>query len=149
MVSELDDFLGTALPRQLEAEEALHNGDAEPRLKMWSKDDPVTLFGALGIAQSGWDTLSQTFRALASRFSNCTAYDFELLAAGASGDLAYTVGIERCSRSFDRGPLESTTVRVTHAYRREDGEWKIIHRHGDALSVDRSFPSDRAIPTRP
>jgi len=33
------------------------------------------------------------WRVLASRFSNCTAYRFELVAAGVSGDLAYTVGI--------------------------------------------------------
>jgi ketosteroid isomerase-like protein len=23
------------------------------------------------------------------------------------------------------------TLRVTHVYRREDGEWRIVHRHGD------------------
>jgi hypothetical protein len=39
-MGELDDFLADILPRQLEAERALHNGDAEPRLKMWSSNDP-------------------------------------------------------------------------------------------------------------
>jgi len=24
-------------------------------------------------------------------------------------------------------------VRVTHVYRRENGEWKIVHRHGDEV----------------
>jgi ketosteroid isomerase-like protein len=23
------------------------------------------------------------------------------------------------------------TLRVTHVYRREDGQWRIVHRHGD------------------
>jgi hypothetical protein len=45
-MSELDDFLTTTLPRQIEAEEAIHNGDVEPRLEMWSRKDPVTLLGA-------------------------------------------------------------------------------------------------------
>ncbi len=30
--SELDDFLATTLARQIAADEALHNGDPEPRL---------------------------------------------------------------------------------------------------------------------
>src|SRR5436305_3593115 len=41
-MSELDDFLTTTLARQVEAEEAFHNGDVEPRLAMWSTRDPVT-----------------------------------------------------------------------------------------------------------
>ncbi len=94
-MSELDDFLSATLPRQIEAETAIHNGDVEPRLRMWSRKDPVTLLGAVGSAHSGWDEVGRAFRWVASRFSNCTAYDFELLAAGVSGDFAYTVGYER------------------------------------------------------
>jgi ketosteroid isomerase-like protein len=30
------------------------------------------------------------------------------------------------------------TVRVTHVYRREDGDWRIVHRHGDLAPVDES-----------
>ena len=45
-MSELDDFLTPTLARQLEAEQALINGDPGPRLAMWSTQDPVTVFGA-------------------------------------------------------------------------------------------------------
>jgi len=45
-MSDLEDFLESTLPSQLEAEEAIHNGDPEPRLAMWSAHEPVTLFGA-------------------------------------------------------------------------------------------------------
>ena len=58
--------------------------------------------------------------------------DFEVVAAGASGDLAYTVGYEHTTVSWDGIPLDPYTLRVTHVYRREDGEWKIIHRHADS-----------------
>ena len=136
-MSELDDFLAATLPRQLKAEEALHNGDVTPRLEMWSRQEPLTVFGALTGA-NGWDEVSQSFRWVASRFSNCTAFNFDLVAAGASGDLAYTVGYERCSRSWDGGPVESTTLRVTHVYRRENGEWKVVHRHADPPPIDQS-----------
>ena len=91
-MSELDDFLTTTLARQVEAEEALHNGDVQPAtMQMWSTQEPVTVFGALKSA-SGWDEVSRDFRWIASRFSDCTAYRFELVAAGVSSDLAYTVG---------------------------------------------------------
>jgi ketosteroid isomerase-like protein len=130
-MSALDDFLDETLARQVKAEEAIHNGDPAPRLAMWSTRDPVTLFGA-ATSKSGTDEVRSFFRFLASRFSACTAYRFELLAAGAGGDLAYTVGYEHTSVSINGVPVEPYVLRVTHVYRREDGEWKIVHRHGDA-----------------
>ena len=137
-MSQLDEFLTTTLARQVEAEEAIHNGDPAPRMEMWSSSDPVTLFGAAGPSKSGWDEVSRIFRWVASRFSNCTAYSFDLVAAGVSGDLAYTVGYERSSVSIDGGPVQPNILRVTHVYRRENGEWKIVHRHGDHPPIDQS-----------
>jgi ketosteroid isomerase-like protein len=138
--SELEDFLESTISRQVEAEEAIHSGDVEPRMEMWSKQDPVTLFGAWGPCKSGWDEVSRVFRWVASRFSDFRSYDFELVAAGVSGDLAYTVAYERSTGSVDGGPAEPTTLRVTHVYRRENGDWKIVHRHGDHPPVDQSPP---------
>jgi ketosteroid isomerase-like protein len=130
-MSDLDEFLATTLARQVEAEEALHNGDPEPRLAMWSTRDPVTVQGAVRTA-SGWEEVSQLFRWLGSGFSDCSSYRFELVAAGVGGDLAYTVGYEHTTVSWDGTPLDPYTLRVTHVYRREDGEWKIVHRHADS-----------------
>jgi ketosteroid isomerase-like protein len=130
-MSELDDFLTPTLARQLEAEKALINGDPGPRLAMWSTQEPVTVFGAEQTV-IGSEEARQVFRWLATRFSNLTDYRFELVATGASGDLAYTVGYEHITVSMDGGPVAPLTLRVTHLYRREDGEWKIVHRHADA-----------------
>jgi ketosteroid isomerase-like protein len=135
-VSDLQELLDAILPRQLEAETAIHNGDPAPRLAMWSREDPVTLLGANGAVDSGWSEVSDVFRWVASRFSNCTAYDFELIAAGVSGDLGYTVGYEHSTVSIDGRPPTANRLRVTHVYRREDGEWKIVHRHGDGLAAE-------------
>jgi ketosteroid isomerase-like protein len=140
--SELEEFLRTALPRQMHAEEAIHNGDVEPRMAMWSRKDPVTLFGAAGPNKSGWHQVNQTFRWVASMFSDCREYTFELVAAGVSRDLAYTVGYERSIVSVNGGASQSNILRVTHVYRREDGEWKIVHRHGDHPPVDQSPATD-------
>jgi ketosteroid isomerase-like protein len=128
--SETQDFLDEMLPRQLTAERAMHNGDAGPRLALWSHRDPVTLFGA-ALTGSGWEQLSGDFATVASWFSDSQEYDVEIVAAGASGDLAYTVGYEHNVVKV-RGEQRTYTLRVTHVYRREDGAWRIVHRHGDA-----------------
>jgi ketosteroid isomerase-like protein len=44
--------------------------------------------------------------------------------------------------SVDGVPVEPYTLRVTHIYRRENGVWKIVHRHGDAPPVDQSLPGE-------
>jgi hypothetical protein len=69
-MNEVDDFRAKALARQAEAEAAFHQGDPGPRMEMWSRRDPVTLFGAAGMYTSGWDELSRIFPRVASRFSN-------------------------------------------------------------------------------
>jgi ketosteroid isomerase-like protein len=131
-MSEVDEFLSNTMPRLISAERALHNGNAAPRLAMWSQNDPVTLFGAW-LSDSGWEDVSHTFEVLASRFSECDAYEVNLLAAGASGDLAYTVAYENVTVSIESAP-RSYTLRVTQIYRREDEDWKLVHRHGDEVA---------------
>jgi ketosteroid isomerase-like protein len=60
----------------------------------------------------------------------------ELVAAGVSGDLAYTVGYERSTGSVNGRPVRTLMLRATQIYRREDGEWKIVHRHADYPPAD-------------
>jgi ketosteroid isomerase-like protein len=138
-MSEVDDFVAEIHPRLIGELEALHNGNPRPRLAMWSTKDPVTLFGA-GMSGSGWDKVGGIFRLIASRWSECTDQRVEILAAGVSGDLAYTVELEHTSVSVDGIPVEPYTLRVTQVYRREDGEWKVVHRHGDQIPIDQSQP---------
>jgi hypothetical protein len=45
--------------------------------------------------------------------------------------LAYVVGYERAASSIGGGPVEPVTLRVTQVYRREEGEWRLVHRHAD------------------
>ena len=135
-MSEVEECLSNTMPRLITAERALHNGDAGPRLSMWSQNDPVTLFGAW-LSDSGWEDVSHVFEVLASRFSDCDTYEVDLLAAGASGDLAYTVAYENVTASIENSP-RSYTLRVTQIYRCEDGDWKLVHRHGDEVARDQA-----------
>jgi ketosteroid isomerase-like protein len=132
-MSETEEFLAAMIPRQVEADTALHNGDAAPRMALWSRRDPVTVLGA-AMSATRWDDTRRTFEWIASTFSNCESFDLDIIAAGASGDLAYTVGYERTKASINGAP-KSYTLRVTHTYRREDGEWRVAHRHADATTA--------------
>ena len=75
----LAGILGSVLPRLTEADTALHNGDAAPRIAIWSHNDPVTLFGA-ALMGSGWTEIREVFESLASRFSNGT-FEYEVIAS--------------------------------------------------------------------
>lgn len=128
-MSEVDDFLADVLPRLREAEVALHNGDAGPRSALWSHEDPVTLFGA-EVNRTGWSELEPTFDWIATRFSECESLEYEIVAVGVSGELAYLVAIERVSATAN-GMATSYALRATTIFRRERRAWKVVHRHGD------------------
>jgi ketosteroid isomerase-like protein len=57
------------------------------------------------------------------------------MAAGSSGDLGYAVGIERgrVTVTGSDGPQEMV-LRVTQVFRREDGTWRLVHRHADPVT---------------
>jgi len=134
MGSEVNEFLAATMPRFNEAEKTLHDGDAGPRIAMWSRQDPVTLFGA-ALSGTGWAEISSIFEQLESSFSNCTSYQNEVVAAGASGDLAYIVAYEHTTASLNGKPPQPYVLRATTVFRREDGEWKVVHRHADEASA--------------
>jgi len=44
--------------------------------------------------------------------------------------------------SVDGGPRRDMTLRVTHIYRRIDGDWKLVHRHADFPPSDVSIQAN-------
>lgn len=128
-MSERDAFLNWFNTDWRDAEVALHNGNAAPRFQTWSDREPVTLFGAW-LNANGPAEVREVFSRLASAFSQATSSAVELVAAGVSGDLAYTAHREITSTVVNGEPRDYV-LRVTQVYRREDGDWKVVHRHGD------------------
>jgi ketosteroid isomerase-like protein len=62
-------------------------------------------------------------------------YEFENIATVVTPDLAYTVEIERVrTRVGGSNQLTQIAIRVTTVFRREDGAWKVTHRHGDPIT---------------
>jgi ketosteroid isomerase-like protein len=128
-MSEVDEFLAAVLPRQRSAENALVNGDAGPRRAFWSEREPVTILGAVRDALNRQE-VDVAFDWLAKLFGGGEA-DLEVVAADASGNLGYIVGYERTAALIAGERQPDFELRVTLIFRREDGEWRAVHRHAD------------------
>jgi ketosteroid isomerase-like protein len=76
-----------------------------------------------------------TFEWVGGRFTGGESLTEDVVVAS-SGDLAYTVGFERGPASIDGGPGREMVIRVTHVYRRVDGDWGLVHRHADFTPED-------------
>jgi ketosteroid isomerase-like protein len=99
--------------------------------------------GAWGAYERGWAEVGPRYDWAAARFKPSGAtVQVEVLSQVHSGDLAYTVAIERSTALVvgqeQPRPLQ---LRVTHVFRKEDGTWKLLHRHADPL-IDKTAPAD-------
>jgi ketosteroid isomerase-like protein len=130
-MADFEDFHRDFLPRFIEALSAFHDGDADPNIAQWTASEPATLFAARGQCDSGTEAVTRRFREVAPWFADRRDYEWELLASGVSGDLAYTVAIERFTASIRGATPTLTELRSTHVFRREAGQWRAVHRHAD------------------
>ena len=132
-MTDRDEFLTWIRTELYEAELALHNGDPAPRRALWSRNEPVSVLGAWRDAQ-GQLEIDELFTALGASFSDCSSYAFELQTYDVVGDMAYTAGLEHTSAAVEGEP-RTYTLRATQVYRRESGQWRVAHRHGDTVAV--------------
>ena len=140
-MSDRDDFVAWTQSRLREAETALHNGDPGPRLAIWSTREPVSVLGAFRSVVGQVDE-RDLFDSLADTFSDCTSHVYEIVAADVVGDMAFTVGYERTQASINGKPRRYV-LRSTQVYRREDGDWKVAHRHADTAPEREEARSER------
>ena len=116
-------------------------GRPEPFLRLWSHADDVSLMGGVGGHQVGIHDVTELLTA-AAKTLNYETWDAENLVTGFGETLGFTVELERLTRHVD-GKLEEMSLRATSIYRREDGAWKVIHRHGDSLMTVEIDPEGR------
>jgi ketosteroid isomerase-like protein len=137
-----DPSLGRFLPLFEEALTRFVNGDPTPLKQIVSRREDATIMGAWGAHERGWDEVSLRYEWAAARFEESgTRVEVEYLSSVKSGDLAYTVAIERSeARLAGRDQPMPMTLRVTHAFRKEEGDWKLVHRHADPL-VEKTAPA--------
>lgn len=128
-MTDTEDFIEWTQTQLRTAETALHNGDPGPRLALWSENEPVSVLGAW-LTAFGQQDVRDLFKTLAATHSDCKTHVYEIEAAQVIGDLAFTAGYERTEGSINGEPRQYV-LRVTQVYRRENGEWRVAHRHAD------------------
>jgi ketosteroid isomerase-like protein len=127
------------MKRREEAAGAYVGGDAEPLARISARVSPATFFGPKGGFRQGAEEVSATYARDAEVFAPGAENHFEILQSGASGDIAYWVGFQRATAHMKGSPdAVPFNLRITEVFRREGGEWKLVHRHADPLASEES-----------
>jgi ketosteroid isomerase-like protein len=83
----------------------------------------------IGGRQAGWDEVRRSFEQVAQLASGGHA-ELRDQSIQVAGDVAYEVGVEHGQAKLS-GEQVTIEQRVTNIYRREAGEWKIVHHRTD------------------
>jgi ketosteroid isomerase-like protein len=112
----------------------LDGGDSGPmEQQISSQGSGVSAMHPFGGRMLGWEEVGASWEQAAQAFSDGQVALDELVVVPISEDAAYTLGTEH-----GQGRVGEERVRiewrVTNIYRREAGEWKIVHHHTDFSS---------------
>jgi ketosteroid isomerase-like protein len=120
------------------------NGNPEPYKALFSQGEDVTVGNPFGPFARGWQDVATTMERASALYRDGEVTGFENLAKCTTSDLAYIVEVERFSTKV-AGSHEAAPValRTTSIFRREDGAWKIVHRHADPITAAR--PPDSVV----
>jgi ketosteroid isomerase-like protein len=126
------------------------NGDATLWNQHVSRAEDATIMGGFGAYEVGGRAVRERYDWAVKRFRPSGGkMDYTYLTVGVSGDLAYTVTIDRGAvHLIDRPAPAPMALRVTTIFRKESGAWKLIHRHEDPL-IDKTAPAaviQKAVP---
>lgn len=130
-VKQLDDFID----EYHSALDAFLRGEAEPMKGLFSRYDDVVLANPFGPAGLGWEAASARLDHASSRFSNGALAGADRLATYVGSDLATIYEVEHGTVSVVGGPVTAWVLRTTTTFRREEGAWKVVHRHADPINT--------------
>jgi ketosteroid isomerase-like protein len=122
------------------------NGNAEVYKALYSHRDDVTVANPFGPPVRGWSEVSATLDRAAQNYRDGEIVGFENVSTVTTPGLASTVEIESYrARVGGAEELVPVSLRVTTVFRREDGAWKVVHRHADPITARR--PPESVIQT--
>lgn len=125
------DFEAFILCRQKVAA-AYVNGDATLLDKIATENDPATFYSPNGGHVSGAKAVRAEFDKGAKHFSPGSTSKLDILHSDSSGSLGYWTGIQDALVHTGEKKIPMK-LRITELFRRERGDWKLIHRHADML----------------
>ena len=124
------------------AVDAFAKGDDESLAALWSRADDVTLGNPFGPFVRGFERVADTMKRAAANYRDGEATGFEQVAKYVADDVAYLVEVEQLNAKIG-GRAEATPVslRCTSIFRKEDGNWRLVHRHADPITTPRAAGS--------
>lgn len=116
-----------------ESAEAYLAGDLDGYESVLRHAEDFTLMPPFGgPVRSGFVLDDETREATRTTFRGGEV-EVEVDASYVTDDLAVLVVVERQRGLVGELPEQDWSLRVTLAFRREDGRWRLVHRHADAL----------------
>lgn len=147
MTTELRQSVDAAVARLHAAMADVANGDVRAVKALYSHSADATSFYGWGGWEKGWDAVSARWDWAGQQFKGGTV-SYQNVTTVVAPELFYTTDIEtfRMNAMDGMGRPTGWSNRVTHIFRREDGDWRLIHRHGNRLE-DQYKPATRLKPT--
>jgi len=132
-VTDLDEVID----RYHQAMNGFATGDPGLTKSLYAHTDDVTLANPfVGPPAHGWTEVSAALDYASSNFHNGEMTRSELVQAFVGSDLATVLEMEDWkARIGDRDEVAPFRLRVTTTFRREDGTWKMVHRHADPIAT--------------
>jgi NAD(P)H-dependent FMN reductase/ketosteroid isomerase-like protein len=127
------------MQKRVAAARAYVNGDAAPLDEIVAHSGSASFFPPTGGSEQGAKEVSARYDRDAKSFSKGGETQLEVLQSGADGDVGFWTGFQSAKVKMD-GTAEPVAMklRITELFRRVGGEWKIVHRHADAMSTQQS-----------
>ncbi len=123
------------MSRREAAARAFCRGDPALLEALSAQKDPVSFFGPDGGVLAGAAKVIDTNVKGSKAFGPNGETSFEIMQMAADGDIGYWCGVQKATIEID-GRLIPMDLRVTELFRREDGDWKLVHRQADRLKTD-------------
>ncbi|MEZ5850568.1 MAG: nuclear transport factor 2 family protein [Hyphomicrobiaceae bacterium] len=145
----LDQSIRDAIARLHDAMAKVANGDVAAIKALYTHTDEATSFYGWGGYEKGWEGVSRRWDWAARQFQGGSVrYESVSVVVGADMFLATDIETYENQRMAGVEGLTGWTNRVTHVFRRENGEWRLVHRHGNRLETQftpstRLQPADR------
>lgn len=99
------------------------------------KKSPATIFPPSGICVQGAELVNNFNEKGAAGFLPGAKNEFEVMHQNADEHLAYWTGIQRSTVKMKGQENDIIfNLRITEIFRKENDEWKLMHRHADKLS---------------
>ena len=134
-----DSSFKAFLPKWEQYIESISSGNPTFMKENASHSNDITIMGAFGGYERGWDKVGARLDWAAAQMkgSQPKKGKIEYIDIIVSNDIGFTVALA----SVVEGATENDTkLRVTEIFRKENGSWKLLHRHADAL-IEKKAPS--------